>query len=236
MRQNLIFLFIAMTFYTHAQSPFNGIDSVKNIRWENDITMFFADVNGNDSVPSQYVRTEFDLVESDRTVVMLCGKTELLYTSTKDVPKQFIHRIKTPDNTAAFESDLGTGITIRPDSITQIDMKALDQFYIDKKDSLKIDTLQVSDYKVFDLNEFSNYPEKLNECSYKYNLKDGIERSYYKISELKDVCITDNFRLKYEGHWKSGKKNGKWKEYDKTGKLISVKKYKHDKLIKQKDF
>jgi hypothetical protein len=152
------------------------------------------------------------------------------------VPKQFIHRIKTPDNTAAYETDIGTGITIRPDSITQIDMKGLDQFYIDKKDSLKIDTLQVSAYKIFDLDEFSNYPDKLNECSYKYNLKDGVERSYYKISELKDVCITNNFRLKYEGHWKSGKKNGKWKEYDKTGKLISVKKYRHDRLVKQKNY
>jgi hypothetical protein len=241
MRQNLIFLFIAMTFYAHAQAPFDGVDSVKNIRWENDITMFFADVNGNDSVPSQYVRTEFDLTYYDRILVMDCDKKKYLgETSDMQVPKQFIYKIKTPANGAFSVATIGDAFVpdsiLHPDSITMIDMKGLAQFYIDKKDSLKIDTLQVSEYKVFDFNEFFNYSDKVYECSYKYNLKNGTERSYYKISELKDVCITDNFRLKYEGHWKSGKKNGKWREYDRSGKLISVKKYKHDKLIKQKDF
>jgi hypothetical protein len=243
MRSIFTLFFSVIAFCTYAQAPFNGEDSVRNIRWENDITMFFATTDGNDSlVPSKYVRTEFDLVESDRIVLMLCGKKELVGTvDNMSVPKQFLYKIKTPPNSDSFAITFASiGIVpdsvMHPDSIVQVDMKGLEQFYIDKKDSLKIDTLQLSADKVFDLDEFSNYPDKINECSYKYNRKDGIERGYYKTSELKDVCITDHFRLKYEGHWKKGKKQGKWKEYDKSGKLVSVKKYKHDKLAKQKDY
>lgn len=41
------------------------------------------------------------------------------------------------------------------------------------------------------------------------------------------------FYSKVPGKWRKGGEHGKWIEYDKSGEILSVKKFKRDKLIKE---
>jgi hypothetical protein len=232
MRINFIFFFIAFTLYSQAQSPYNGIDSVKNISWHLDVFMSFADKNGNDSVPSAYTRTEYTLENRDGLVTVYEWGPQPVYSLGGAVPKECLYKEKVGSNNTVSSKIKGENYT-PPDSVVLVDQAKFEQYFLDHKDSLKIDTIRICSDKI---EPWNDQDDKIYECSYKQNKKDGTERGYYTISELKGVCITENFRLKYSGEWKAGKKNGNWKEYDKTGKLISVKKYKHDKLVKETSY
>lgn len=69
-------------------------------------------------------------------------------------------------------------------------------------------------------------------CCYKGEDKHGYEYQYYSVHELDGITVTGwSYRVKWTGHWKHGRKNGKWYYYSPDGELIGTEKWKNGVLL-----
>lgn len=203
-------------------------DSLGNIKWQiGPVKAFLLDDQGNAIGFSDYEKWEFDTnPKADAVVVLTCNKKESVMTAynNREIYEKFMFMQKVDEsmNIVTFGSEM-------PDSIETVDSQALEKYYDDNKASLTIDTLLVSNTR----NLYNQYYVS-KKCSYRNAKKDGIEIGYYTIKELRGKCIGKNWMMRYKGNWKAGEKHGKWIEYDKTGNVASIKKYKHGKLIRER--
>lgn len=219
MNQFILLIFILVSFSARAQQSLYGVDSLRNIHWELKVR---AD---GDSGYYDYTRIEYYL-NNIRALSCLQCKDSSLIMGRKSYPSGLTKKVKTDPRAKSKYGPL-------PDSSLVLDNERVEQYLRENK--IEIDTIFVKSSKTLG----SDVWDRLSisgKCSYRYSTKHGYERVYYKVEEVKGVCITDNFLIKYEGYWRYGKKNGKWKEYDKTGRLIALRKYDNGKLIKETIF
>ena len=177
--------------------------------------------------PSNYVRYEYQLEESDKIDIFICGDS-VAYHSTQTIPAHFskMKKIEPSDNVVT----VGGGVI---DSISVVDYEKLNAYYQDSSDFVQFDSIYTEtdlldhfdDYKLF---------YALRKTVYKHGVKHGKETFYYPLSEIKGRCIKSNFRIKSECDWKKGQKHGKWIEYNKEGEVVTVKVFKHDQQVKLK--
>lgn len=218
-----IVLCLCCSFYGASQrQPLSGVDSLGRIEWSIDVI-----TTDDQDRMSNYERFEYDLDLSDRVVVFRGKEVTPFHILTNTVPASCMHWVK--GNSLSFGQKMSSDTMPAVDSIYTVDQEKLNRYYLEHSDSLSIDTLRVSDS--VDFSDRDMELDLLKRSLFYYEQQHNYEIGYYRVSELDGVYITDHFRLKYEGWWKFGEKHGKWKEYDKTGKLISVEKYRHDRLV-----
>jgi antitoxin component YwqK of YwqJK toxin-antitoxin module len=128
---------------------------------------------------------------------------------------------------------------INKDSLKSIFYKCMEDYYLQDSNHAKSDTLYILDkFTVFNnlnLTDEERYfvlkMEVYNADTSKYLISE-----FYSINELKGECLEGNFRRKSVKQWSDGKKNGVWKYFDKSGRLIQLIEYKSDKIIRREDY
>jgi hypothetical protein len=243
--QLMKFVFIFFVFIlplTSIGQETSGIDTARNIRWETRMKSFYLhariDSCGHRDSIIDIERLEYELNEPYTLDIVVCGTKESVFSFGMIVPNQFVYMEKLADDKEKF-SRIGGKVEIRTkgggperDSISQVDNERFAEWLKSKKDSLRRDTIMVRRKQDFTEKLWCEYGGYLvSKCSYQSNLKSGYEYTFYRIDEVKGICISDHFMIKCKGHWKRGEKNGKWIEYDRAGKVTSIKKYRHGRLI-----
>ncbi len=178
-----------------------------------------------DLKPLHYDSLVFDFYTSDRIYWFdKDGKNYGGGTSARIV-RLFTTKVPTPIGAMHKDGSI-------PDSIETADFEKIEQFIEQNKDTLQLDTLVFINQDAMK-SPFYFGNNLIYKCSHKHTVKHGDEFYFYSIPELKNICIVGNFRLKVLGRWKYGQKHGEWIEYDKSGKITSIKKYKRDRLVKE---
>jgi hypothetical protein len=239
-RTQIIFtLFFSIFFFQlSAQKENEGIDSINNISWS--IEALSLDSEGK---INNYEKFEYYLTEPDRIVILIEGETAPFVIITNYIPAkcmnyELIKHLEYPKNAGkgyvfTKEDSLNSKYVI--DTIFKVVDSCVEDYYSDKDHKTCTLTLSNSSVLSSRKNDDDLFYLK-SKTLYYYDDKHNYEFGYYEIEELNGILVKDNFRLKYEGWWKFGVKHGKWKEYDKTGKLTSIRKYKKGKLIRSKTF
>lgn len=222
MKIKLLFSFLIIGIKSFAQTDSIPVYTADTSTPPPRIDVLYTDDGNN---PSTYTRTDY-YPAGNLFVVMSKESNRQMGGSGFPVPKQFIHKVKT-DSTMAFSSPKGFE-SPRPDSVERVDHAAVDSFY-QNNPYVKIDTIYLAKDNLADYNEYQ-YADIKCVSHYVYKEKDGTETGYYDIHELKGMIVNDHFRIKYEGHWRNGEKNGTWKYYDRTGKLIRKEEWKKGEL------
>ena len=216
---NILILFcFSLVFNTIGQSSERyGVDSLNSIEWNKKVELL--DFDGE---MFRYDYYEKSLDNRDGLVIYRCGDSIPYFTQYEISPEE-CKRWRKADSTFYIGSSSG-----QVDSILIYDNKCINDYYLANKDSLSVDTIFTN--KNFFKTTAFQFDRLVLEVSYDHYVKHGYETAYYRTSEIKGVCIEKNFRIKYEGLWKKGKKHGKWREYNIRGQLVKTSKYKHGEL------
>ncbi len=213
----------------------SGVDTVRSISWDTELSS--TDYDGN---LYYYERFEYAINTPNRVVVIAEGNnkpSEISYFHIPDSCECISGSIQVADssNNRAISK---TGEVTRLDSVFKPNVSysdCLEQYFLNNNKTLDTDTIWVSKIKLVPYDTETAF-SLLNQGWWIKDKRHGYEISYYSTKELKRVLIKANYRIKYIGQWERGKKHGKWKYYDTSGKLISTKKYKHGILMKEKSF
>src|ERR1041385_5951506 len=116
MRLIFIFFLCTIVFHTYAQA-YDGIDSVRNIRWEDYTSTFYLSADGSDSVPSDFNRIEYNLKKPDAVVIMVCGDTIPMSTTRYTIPQKFWYKGKISTYDGNKMQKRKTNVNL-PDSVT----------------------------------------------------------------------------------------------------------------------
>lgn len=101
----------------------------------------------------------------------------------------------------------------------------------DAVDGKNADTIYLAKPELFNPNQIDDF-DVMNYCEYRSGEKWGKEYGFYTFAELNRTLITGwNFRLKFTGHWKDGKKDGTWHYYSPNGELMRTEKWKKGTLV-----
>lgn len=129
---------------------------------------------------------------------------------------------------------------IKADSLSSVFFKCIEDYYLQDSNHVKSDTLYILDEQaVF------GYPKMSNEQRffaikaeiYNADTSEYTVSEFYSINELKGECISGGyFRNKSFKQWSNGKRNGVWKDFDKSGNLIQLVEYESDNIIRQENY
>jgi len=114
------------------------------------------------------------------------------------------------------------------DSAEHINYTRLDSFY--RACGFRLDTIIFLKAAQYDRDDFLE-PHTKSVTGYFFRQKHGREVTYYTIREISDTVITGRMtRIKSIGHWRLGKKHGRWNYYSTTGELVKTERWKRGEL------
>lgn len=177
--------------------------------------------------PNLTLRIEMELIKSDYIVILTCDSVfwgEELIVSPASCSDYYTKNVN----------------KISLDSVSRVFRSCIRDYYAANSDQNNIDTIFIENEFVFNGGKIPGVtPEESTYFITKGEMydKDSSYHSiscFYKISELKGVCISGegNFRMKSYEVWEEGKKHGKWKYFDQTGILARIIEYEYGKIIK----
>lgn len=220
-RFTILFILVAFSFnYCFCQGNTmvvkGGIDTTKNVEW---VEVPYS--------PEMILKSEIEHDRSDLIVVLFCDSTlYTIVTSNTFIVQHCVDQLHT--NNQNKDDSSGTKY-----------VNCLLEYFADNQAKYKIDTLWVANDLVIDEKKIAPLSEK--EATYfmtQMELYDSdssyfYKTEFYKVSEMKGICISGeaNFRVKNIETWERGKKHGKWKYFDLTGKLTQLVEYKYGIII-----
>lgn len=172
----------------------------------------------------QTLRLTVDTKQSDNLIFLNCSDGSLVANVT----------LTTPVHCEKFYNENVN--KINKDSLKSIFYKCIEDYYLQDSNHAKSDTLYILDmYSVFgyELTDEERYFVSKMEI-YNADTSEYLISEFYSINELKGECFLEGrFRRKSVKQWSDGKKNGVWKYFDKSGRLIQLIEYESDKIIRQ---
>ncbi|AEA42390.1 hypothetical protein [Fluviicola taffensis] len=222
---NRLFLIVCIGFLSNGinaqsfQVP-GGIDSLKNTMWME----YFVSYELKGRVEKQWI-------QSDYIVILHCDGSPF-YEEIVKIPQTCI------DFNAKKEKKMN------PDTLSKLYNQCIRNYYLKNPHKSKIDTVYIdygfkNEVNLLLLNPIEEDFFLVKNEIYNEDSTNYIVKEFYSIDELKNECFTgeiDEFRSKSVEIWENGKKEGSWRYYDKTGKLIRLIVYKKDQIIREENY
>lgn len=189
-----------------------------------------------DDTGSKFNYIRYEYVKQDRYHVWLTIDDNVVMSQSRPpIPEQFKYKVKVDSNrtyTVYTKQQDGSVIVTHPDSIEQTDYVRADSHLVHVQ-GIVFDTIRFLNQSF--INTDAPRDNLSSECQYRYDQKHGYEKTYYQIEEIKSVVISGpNYRLKTNGSWKHGKKDGTWEYFSPNGELERTEKWKNGVLIRTK--
>jgi hypothetical protein len=193
-----------------------GIDTTRNVKWKE---MPYS--------PHMLLKTEIEIDQSDLLLVLYCDTS--IFAIVKPDTLLLQHCI----------DELRLNLINNAASSGTLYNNCVIDYFIENKEKYKIDTVWIDNgFVIHPINIFAH---SKNETTYFISQMETYDTDtnyytkteFYTIEELKDVCISENFRYKSVEVWVKGEKHGKWKYWNLNGILTKEIQYEHGNIIKE---
>lgn len=194
-----------------------GIDSVRNVKWwEQPVGPEADDV----------VKLEVELNRPDLLIVLYCDSSFFTLVTPNNPPKYCVDQLLVEQKTNRDSSSSNYLECVINHYVTNSNTNDIDTIWIEN--DWAIDDIRIPGLTPEESNYFLTKMELYNDDSTYFTVTE-----FYIIKDLKNVCVSSNFRLKSVESYQESSKHGKWKYWNKDGIKTKEIEYEHGKKIKE---